>query len=617
MSTSQGRRADEARRSSRVGKRVSKRLREARDDLNVRLNAIVETVTGRNDILTTMVWDQPEGTPPGWFEPSKALITVNASVLAPGTHPDSVDPTTREGRLEQPVLVGVYCHESGHSRSPGWDQREIHERAASKLVARVCEMLLESWVDATQLEERPADEQWLRAALRHLLTFPPVENLSPQEEQVRAAAAAVLVLGRVEVGVLTAEDAADVESMTRNVLGDEALGDVRALLKETLALAEGDTEALIDVAQRLLTRLGIDPEDPEDAQAALPVLACHSGGQGGSGPDGSLNTNATDSGQPTTDPLATAVAAMADQVADDAGTQASRELASARAAALPDPKVLAAKTSEAKERAAARQAASVFGPSPRRSNGPITGYRSPTSQERVAAQTLARHLRRARHRGPDITVVPRTFPPGRLKTRAALQKAAQDAQNLPVTAQPFRHRRRATVEAPSLRVGLAVDVSGSMEATAAALASAMYVIGQAVQHVQGRSAALAWGTALTPLTRPGRAPTQVPKLATKEGTAVLPEAIRALDGVLGLAQPDHARLLVIASDGQLDSTVQTAEASGLIRRLAERGCPTLQLCLDGKTRLLPGAIEVIADDAAGAAHAIGQTAVNALRRTRS
>ncbi|MEV1179108.1 hypothetical protein AB0J09_63085, partial [Nonomuraea sp. NPDC049784] len=116
--------------------------------------------------------------------------------------------------------------------------------------------------------------------------------------------------------------------------------------------------------------------------------------------------------------------------------------------------------------------------------------------------------------------------------------------------------------------------------------------------------------------RPGRAPTQVPKLDTSEGTAVLPEAIRALDGILGLAQSDHARLLVIASDGRLDSTAQTATAAGLIRRLAERGCPTLQLCLDGKTRLLPGAVEVIADDAAGAAHVIGQAAVTALSRAR-
>ncbi|MEV5409852.1 hypothetical protein AB0K60_13555 [Thermopolyspora sp. NPDC052614] len=140
-----------------------------------------------------------------------------------------------------------------------------------------------------------------------------------------------------------------------------------------------------------------------------------------------------------------------------------------------------------------------------------------------------------------------------------------------------------------------------------------WVMAHAVRQIHGQSATIAWGDRLTALTRPCEPPDQVPLLTTDQGTAVLPEAIRVLDGALELAAGHGARLLVIASDGHLNDHDQHDAVRDLLARLDRAGCTVLQLCLDSAARVLPHARPVDASDPATAAQAIGQAAIDALR----
>jgi hypothetical protein len=613
------------RRQSAPASAVDTRLDQARQELTTRLNHIVGTLTGRSDVLLDTVWNQPDGTPPAWFDIPHAEITINGDLALPaGTDPADVDPITLPGRLAHPVLVGLCCHEAGHARAHEWNTPELAERGRRAPGAgEIASWLEELWIEAEQLRHRPPDQRWLRAAARHLIK-PPDLPADPTDRQLRMAAgfSAILALGRVDAGVLEITDVTAIEQQVQGVLGKQVLHEVADRWRRALAVTEGDVDGLFALAEEILALLGLEEDDSNDQGVIFPLgMGCALGRPAAGDPPSDASPGM---GTPQGDghPLANALADLADQVAADSISQAAADLAAHEAATAPDAAAMNARADEAAERAeAAKQGAAVF---PRggaqavdTGQGPTVGHRPPTTDERVAANALARSLRRVRYRDRAATVVPSALPPGRLSGRDAMLGTAQHALGLLVTAQPFRQRRRRHIDQPSLTVGIAVDVSMSMHSTARAMASLSWVMAHAVAQVQGRSATLAWGSQLTPLTWPGKVPDRVPLLQTFEGTEVLPEAIRALDGALSLAVGRGARLLVIATDGQLCDTDQVSSTQTLILRLTRHGCGVLQLCLDGTAQVLPGATPVPAARPKEAAHAIGQAAIEALRRANA
>ncbi|WP_219505236.1 hypothetical protein [Nonomuraea ceibae] len=587
----------------------------ARARLIARLNQIMLPVTGRPDVLATMVWGAPDTTPPAWYDPATATITLNADqVILNDAHPDQIDPTHPLRRFDQPVLIGVCAHEGGHARSQ-WDLKAIRERSPSPRVMAIATYLLESWAEAGQLRATPGAAPWLRTAARHILQFPPTDPDADEDYQrARALVAALLVLARVDAGVLQPGDIIAVESIVVATLGQPTVNDLRALWQQALTLEDGDADGLCAIAQRVADVMGW--QDEPDDHPAMPGLICHSGGAAG-GQAGGL-TGGTEPGS-SGDSLFDAISDLAGAVTQDATDAIKAEREATWQANRPNPHILAAQADEAAERAAARQAAQIFA-DPITCTGPLRALRAPTAAEQAAATHLAEQLRLAGHRSAAVAWTPHDAPPGRLDPRQAMAAAAQRSRGLPVTAKPFQRRQRTRVPQPFLRMGFAADVSGSMGNTADALACAAWICAQAVGLIGGRTAALAWGSTVTPLIRPGASPSHVPVLSTPEGTVVLPEAIRALDGALALSEPGSldARLLIIASDGELtgsddDEDDPAVMSQSLIDRLRRNGCAVLWLCLDGRPRVLDGAVPVEAHDPVSAARAIGQAATTALR----
>ncbi|WP_226962446.1 VWA domain-containing protein [Streptomyces sp. C8S0] len=134
---------------------------------------------------------------------------------------------------------------------------------------------------------------------------------------------------------------------------------------------------------------------------------------------------------------------------------------------------------------------------------------------------------------------------------------------------------------PPLRVGIAVDVSGSMSAAAAPIASAAWIVAKAtaLTDPDSRTATVAYDHAVTAITFPGRTPARVNEFRATGMGHSLAEAIDALTAGVDLLQPGAGRLLVIASDGYYHPT-EAAHAAQRITALRKAGCAVLWLAFD-------------------------------------
>jgi len=472
-------------------------------------------------------------------------------------------------------------------------------------VAAAAKLLEESRAEARQLERRPGDRRWLRAATQQLVLDDgqALDKISPWA----VAEAAALVLGRVDAGVLDPDEAAPLATTIEATLGAEQLHAIRQVWQAALETADDNSEAMLALGHRWCELTGVDPDHPT-SDAISPCEsrgdpACQGGGNNGAG--------RSPIGQATRAVLAAVAANDAQQAADEA-----------RAAGAVGRRA-AAKAREAASRRRAQDAATtVFAP-PRTHPGatgpgaPATWTsRPPTPAERAAARRLARQLRAAAYRERATTHITSKAPPGRLRMRAALAADAQRAVGQGPTAEPWVRTIRRQVPTPPLRVGIAVDISGSMRPFAKPLASAAWIMAQAAAWSHSTSATVCFANQVTAVTRPGQVPAHVREFSVGGGSQGFPQAVDALDGALGLARVgDSARLLVVVSDGRYPAD-QRALGQAQVRRLVAAGCGVLWIAVGSNATPLDGAQIALLDDPAAAGAVISAAARRALRASR-
>jgi VWA domain containing CoxE-like protein len=579
-------------------------LTEAREALARRLGSVINTLAERDDVLLDMVWDRDDTPAPAWFDPQLVQVTVNGSVaLDKDTHPDDVDPLTASGRLRHPVILGMTCHEAGHARSTRWG---AWEASAGHAALRAAELLEEPRIEARHLQERPDDLVFLRACAQHIVL--PPSNGPAHADRWRAASSAVLILGRVDAGVLNKPEAEPVRAAAEKILGAKDLAALRTLWRRALKLADGDQAGLLRVARRWVEVVGVDEHDD------LPGAGCAAGDPGPAAAGGDADGTG---GQE--DSLGAAVAAVVKPVSVAAQIQTG---------ALVDPEETRRneeaaeraqqqrRAEEAAQRTAQDAARRVFAPSPSsvraRPLSPVCGRRAPTAEERVAARRLGAALLAAQFREPARIRVASAVPPGRLSGRDAMLAVAQRSRNMPVTARPFRTKVRQRTEEPPVSVGVAVDVSGSMGQYTSILASASWIFAHGTHEVSGTAATVTFGSAVTPIVSPGQRPAQVTEFTANDCTHRFTEAVNALDGALSLSRPVGARVLAIVSDGHWEP-VELRGGARLVQRLARAGVRVLWFCLDPRSKVLPGAHRVPVGDVSDIPSALSTALVATLR----
>ncbi|MGW2397116.1 hypothetical protein ACWCYY_11240 [Kitasatospora sp. NPDC001664] len=548
-------------------------------------------LSGRHDLLVTCQPGTRSGAPAAYF-PGLAEVEFDATLFDP-LQAHEIHPRIVGDEERYPAAWGVFVHEAAHAAHSGWT--ELAAGAHPRIVEAAL-LLEESRIEGTHLTKRPMDRTYLRTSARTLV-MPDIANPTFQGIE-HAAGVAALILGRRDVGILDAGETQAVASLCEQVLGADLLATLTGIWTAAHRCADHDATTMLAHAQdwcealdAAAPSLPAPPEDLTDLLAGAVVVVMDSM---------AANDRADLAAQLAAD---VALAAHAEAQAQDRAQRASSG------------------------RKAAATARSVFNPrgatvnpdgTPSSRTGPITGSRKPTTAEQTAAGQLSRALRAAayRERAEERSTSP--TPPGRLNMRAALARDAQRASGSVPTAEPFTHIRRRSTATPPLRVGIAVDVSGSMSAACEPVASAAWIVARAAAMTgpDSRTATVAYDSHLTALTRPThRAPAQVTTFRASGGSHSLGDALDALDHGLDLSRPGAGRLLVIVTDA-VYTPDETADAVTRIQRLGVAGCAVLQLTLDKKSRHLPGTTLLHLPKPSAAPAAIAKAATDAIRRTR-
>ncbi|MWA02766.1 VWA domain-containing protein [Actinomadura sp. LD22] len=607
----------------------------------------VADLTDREDLTVQCAPGLGQGAP-GCFVPALATIELDGTHL--GHRPDTCDPTRPADRHRYPILWGVLVHEAAHATHTRWEP----PTGAPAAVFDAALALEESRIEAAQVRRRPADRSWLRAAASSLILadfFTPTTSTHTATAATapatvphgasgasatpatapgsgagasgtgsgasgavasgtvagaavttpgaamtpwNAGRAAALLLARTDAGILTLAETAPLREVVVGVLGESRLSALSALWHIAHTTGDTDGEAMLELGRRWCRIIGARPDHP----APVP----QPGTPGASGDPSPLVKAVGET--------LIAVHASSDTRATAPGTPG----ASSTAANKGEERRREKKAREEAQRAARR----VFAPSTtpttaRRGPTAITSTRTPEPAEQAAARRLARQLRSAAHRDRVTTRTTSATPPGRLSMRGALAADAQRAAGTTPTAEPFTQTIRRHVPAPPLRIGIACDVSGSMNEFARPVASAAWIIARAAGHVPDAvSASVIFGAWVRALTHPGQTPAQVPVFAANDPCEDFTTAVDALDAALDLTRPGAARLLVVVSDGRFKDPHPTLGQQRL-DRLTASGCAVLWLAPHSHATVLNGAHPITLTDPAQTADTIGAAATRALR----
>ncbi|MFB7630613.1 VWA domain-containing protein [Streptomyces sp. NPDC056149] len=552
------------------------------------LSARLPELTGREDILVTCEDGTRSGAPAAFY-PTLAQLEIDTVLFTP-LHPATIRPTRPGDEDRYPAAWGAFVHEAAHATHSRWHTPPELRGTALDEAGQILE---ESRAERAHLHRRPSDRRYLRTATRTLI-LTDFATTAPSDRW-QAALAAGLILARRDAGVLDPDETHLLQNTLTTLLGPDLLHTLASIWTAAHTTGDEDGQTMVEHAHAWCQAPGTTPTSPPPPP--------HPTGAG--------------AGE-----LAEAVGKVIAQVQ---GNEAAQAAAEARVAAARAARAQAKAHQAAQARQAAKTAEKVFNPSGRpytpnpgkgQSRSPVTGTRAPEAGEKAAAGRLARALRAAAYRERTTTHTASAAPPGRLNMRQALACDAQRAAGATPTATPWTRTTHRPNPTPPLRIGIAVDVSGSMDAATTPIASAAWILAKAtaLTDPDSRTATIAYHRSLTAITTPGRAPTRVTQFNAMGAGHCLAEATDVLTATLHLDRPGAGRLLVIASDGRYRPD-EAARAATRITALRKAGCAVLWLAFAPNPHPLPDTTLLELTDPTQAITAIAKAATTALTTT--
>lgn len=508
---------------------------------------------------------------PGMYVFPLDRIVLEGAILPAA--PGELDGADSDHFAALAALQGVFEHEVGHAIHTDPEALECEDGRVGQMMV----VLEEIRMEAQTVRDRAANARWLRAAARHLLLD--ADRIAGAEGAGVAGMVqtAILTEGRVHAGSLKQADVQQITDMLDGLLDADVRRDLDAIMAEAVQIEDGDRQGMERLGRRLVNLI------PEDEQG---------GGEGQGGNTGLQQAVKQAAGQ-ASDDEATALETSADGGEIDQQIEDMQE-SMGGSAQDGDP-------SDGAGGASGRD---------------LDGWseRMPSPGERAARRRLASLLRRFRWRERRMVARPSMLPPGRLRSRDALRADAERSMGRMQTAQPWRKKKRAYVDLPSVRMGIMVDTSGSMYGAIPMASSALWVLANAVSDAGGSMCATAFGDGLTEVIPVGKAPKRVPELPAWGGTENVAAGMDHMIEALGLDDPTRGPgLIVIVSDGYwAGSEGQMCEERMVWLR--ERNIETIQVGV-GAEPMVHGAefacVVNTVDDFVGE---IGGRAAEALRR---
>ena len=578
-----------------------------------RIGELVNTWAGRSDIVA-YVGPGAGGPTPACFNPICAEVEINIdAAFGKGITPEMIgDLTNRDNLFEWPRASGAIFHEALHARYSRYSL-EAAQKELSKYEFQAFMSLEESRIEKHGVDNFPANRVFLRACALEIV----LHDIQEQTEQhlshgVRSIAGlAALTCARVDAGSLDTEDIEEIKAIVVEHLGQDVYDSIRQIwIKFQSHDNHTDPKYLYELArewEKILSQLaketGEQPEVGMPADKGILIL---------------IDAVMEDLKEAIEEAASNVAIATGDEVQEQEQKEDWQKVVDLRSKAA------------RQQRDHEQVAHDVFSKSTTEINSTGSGSllketRSPTPAERSAAVKIAQLLEKAKYRERDETEIQSILPPGRLRTRAVVQQAAYKAQGSMMNAEPWRRTVRKHTDDPTLKVGVMVDISGSMSAAMEPMAATAWAMSEAARRVQGRCAMVYYGSGVFPTLKPGQHLDQVNVYTAPDATEKFDKAFKSLDGSLGLLQSTGARLLVVVSDGVYTET-EVDNAKHWVRECERNGVAVLWLSYESEgynphrgylEKITEGTATVVLNnlkDPAAAALQIGQSAAKALEK---
>lgn len=550
---------------------------------------------------------------PALFNPLSAEIEINTDV-AFGTmvKPEEVgDLSIRKNQYEFPKATGAIFHEALHARYSRWNLEEAF-KALKPVEYKFLVMLEESRIESIGVKTTPQNQIFLRSSALELALADMNSTLEKLTTAQAIGSSCCLVLARVDAGVLEPSDVENVRDVIVGQIGEELLEELRQVWIEFQShLDHSNSTKLQELAKKfveLLSKISGSDESEEGGESG-------ESGEGGESGESGLSEEAKqiigeliESMQDASD---TSSLAVNEEVSDQQTAEEWKEIATSKSQ-----KSQQKKKNEAVAKEVFRVSGEDIGSTGSRSQ--LISKRAPTAQERAAAVKIGQMLEKAKYRERSETTIKSITPPGRLRTSALVQGAALRAKGVMQQSEAWKRKVRKHTDDPTLTVGVLVDISGSMRAAMEPMAISAWVMSEATNRVQGKSAMVYYGSGVFPTLKPGQRLREVNIYSAPDNTENFEDAFSAIDGSLNLLYGTGARLLVIVSDGQYKSR-QIEATKKAIADCKRNGVGVLWLNFSSYDYYIKQLVQnngeivsVDADDPTKATLAIGQSATKAL-----
>ena len=516
------------------------------------INDLVNEWASRSDIVTFVGEGAGHGAP-ACYVPAIAEMEVDVDLaFGEGTNPKYVgNLSKRSVQFDYPVAMGAVLHEAMHAKHSRYDLAEVNA-LPEKFVGLLITMFEETRIEARGVKTFPANRAFLRACALRLVIGDLKEDEDFAGRGIQAFSQLILLtLARVDAGVLDAADVEPIHDAAVKLFGEDVLAQLRSIWVRAQAHSvDSDWKPQEKLARewiKVLEESGNDPAGdpdgiPEWLKELLESMMGEGSGDGDEDGDGDGEGEGSGSG----------MGGLLEAMADATGTSAQSEANDQAVQEVMD-EIKKAKAEAASEKKSHKETASkVFGrgtgPGSAHTSSTLQEERDPKPNERAAAVALSKALERARYR--DRVVVKRgsVVPPGRLHSRGAIAAAEQKSRGAEVTAEPWARKQRFHTDDPELKIGVLVDISGSMSSAMQPMASTAWVLSEATRRVQGKCAMVYYGNDVFATLKPGQHMPKVKVYDAPDGTEKFNDAFMALNGSLDLLGTTGARLLVVVSD---------------------------------------------------------------------
>lgn len=495
------------------------------------IGSLVNGWSGRNDLAVYCGDDSANNQAIAAFFHDSAEIEVNVKKAFGVEVPEAdFNIASRSTQFDYPNVVGVVFHEALHAKHTNWNHDTLAERLDPSEQAAF--MLLEEIrIEARGLIEQPTNRLFLReSALSFALEDVSEASLKDVSEMWQAAMLGVLAIGRFDVGVLEMSDVRSIYSRLVEVLGQELFDSLRKIWVEFAGLKVSQIERGIELAQEWVNLM----------RQADPA------GEGRFGEE----SEEGEEGEGVPSPLSDLIEEASEDVSVDNSRSLSDQQTTEKWSEEAKEKSKASKNRNRKKTTAQKIFDKQNDAKGSGSGSTLQEERVPNSEERVAAVAVATMLEKAKYRERSVHEVRSTLPQGRLNTRAAIQNAALEARGSMERVPTWDRKVRKHTDDPTLRLGVMVDISGSMWEAMESMATTAWVMGEAGRRIQAKTAMVYYGSGVFPTLRVGQRLDKVRVFTAPDGTEEFEDAYSALDGELGLTFGDGVRMLVIVSDGQ-------------------------------------------------------------------